>query len=60
MELNTGVYETLIYKALQEKLSKLDPATYKIGKGAIDLAESPKLLSNYLSKILNRILSDDE
>ena len=60
MELNPGVYETLIYKALQEKLSKLDPATYKIGKGAIDLAESPKLLSNYLSKILNRILSDDE
>ncbi|MBP9482314.1 MAG: DUF3427 domain-containing protein [Parabacteroides sp.] len=59
MELTTGIYETLIYKALQDKLINLNPLKYHSFTDSIDEAEAPKLIANYISKILHRILSDD-
>ena len=46
MELTTGIYETLIYKALQDKLSNLNPLKYHSFTDSIDEAEAPKLIAN--------------
>lgn len=58
MDLKTGIYETLIYQSLAKKLQSL-PSNYIGLRLDIDAAEAPKLLTNYVSKILSGILSDD-
>ena len=51
MELFTGVYETLISKAIQQKLSSFSSDKYFIKKNGMDSAESPKMLAEYLAAI---------
>ena len=57
MELKSGIYETLIYEALKKKLESLSDKY--IFKDSIDSGEAPKLLTNYIAKIINSLLSDD-
>lgn len=52
MELFTGVYETLINKAIQQKLSSFSSDKYFIKKNGLDSAESSKMLAEYLAVIL--------
>lgn len=58
MELKTGIYETLIYRSLAKKLQSL-PSNYIGLRLDIDAAEAPKLLTNYVSRLLSGILGDD-
>ncbi len=57
MELKSGIYETLIYEALKKKLESLSDKY--VFKDSIDSGEAPKLLTNYIAKIINSLLSDD-
>lgn len=57
MELKTGIYETLIYEALRKKLGTLSDKY--IFTESIDNGEAPKMLTNYIAKIINSLLSDD-
>ncbi len=57
MELKTGIYETLIYEALKRKLEALSDRY--VFTDSIDSGEAPKLLTNYVAKIINSLLSDD-
>ncbi len=57
MELKSGIYESLIYEALKKKLEDLSDKY--IFTDSIDLGEAPKLLTNYVAKIINSLLSDD-
>ncbi len=59
MELKTGIYETLICKALEKKLQML-PKNYVGLQLAVDSAEAPRLLTHYISEILSQILGDDK
>lgn len=59
MELNTGIYETLIYEALDKKLQMM-PKNYVSLRLDIDTAEAPKLLAHYVSGIISQILGDDK
>lgn len=59
MELRTGIYETLIYQALERQINNL-PDNIKGLKLDIDTAEAPKLLTGYVSNIIIRMLSDDD
>lgn len=58
MELNSGVYESLISKAIQDKLSEFPESHYLIQKENIDSAESYKMLSEYLTEIVSGILKN--
>ena len=60
MELSTGIYESLIYEALKKKLDALNKSQYAVNTLSIDSAEVPRLLTNYISKILSRLLTDDK
>ena len=60
MDLSTGIYENLIYEALQRKLAAINKSQYAINTLSIDSAEAPRLLTNYISKILSRLLTDDK
>ena len=60
MELSTGIYESLIYEALKKKLHALNKSQYAVNTLSIDSAEVPRLLTNYISKILSRLLTDDK
>ena len=57
MELKSGIYETLIYEALKRKLETL--ADRYVFTDSIDSGEAPKLLTNYVARIINGLLSDD-
>ena len=57
MELKSGIYESLIYEALKRKLEALSDK-YVFTEN-IDSGEAPKLLTNYIAKIINSLLSDD-
>ena len=57
MELKSGIYETLIYEALKRKLEALSDKY--VFTDSIDSGEAPKLLTNYIAKIINSLLSDD-
>lgn len=59
MSLSTGIYETLICKALEKKLSQLPDNLHTL-KLPIDSAEAPKLLTNYLANIIHQMLGDDK
>lgn len=58
MDLKTGIYETLIYQSLAKKLQML-PSNYIGLRLDIDAAEAPKLLTNYISRLLSSILGDN-
>lgn len=60
MDLSTGIYENLIYEALQRKLAAINKSQYAINTLSIDSAEAPRLLTNYISRILSRLLTDDK
>ena len=57
MELKSGIYESLIYEALKRKLETLSDKF--VFTDSIDSGEAPKLLTNYVAKIINSLLSDD-
>ena len=57
MELKSGIYESLIYEALKKKLETLSDKY--VFTDSIDSGEAPKLLTNYIAKIINSLLSDD-
>ena len=57
MELKSGIYESLIYEALKKKLDALSDKY--VFTDSIDSGEAPKLLTNYVAKIINSLLSDD-
>ena len=57
MELKSGIYESLIYEALKRKLETLSDKY--VFTDSIDSGEAPRLLTNYVSRIINNILSDD-
>ncbi len=57
MELKSGIYESLIYRALKKKLETLSDKY--IFKDSIDSGEASKLLTNYIAKIINNLLSDE-
>ena len=57
MKLKSGIYESLIYEALKRKLEALSDKY--VFKDSIDSGEAPKLLTNYVAKIINSLLSDD-
>lgn len=59
MELKTGIYETLICRALEKKL-RMMPKNYVGLQLDIDTAEAPRLLTHYISGILAQILDDDK
>ena len=46
MELKSGIYESLIYEALKEKLETL--SNKYVFKDSIDSGEAPQLLTNYV------------
>ena len=56
--IDTGVYETLISKAIQEKLQSFPENEYLIQEEDIDSAESYKMLTEYLTEIVSKILKD--
>ena len=53
MELKSGIYESLIYAALKRKLEALSDKY--VFTDSIDSGEAPKLLTNYIAKIINSI-----
>ena len=57
MELKSGIYESLIYETLKNKLEILSDKY--VFTDSIDSGEAPKLLTNYVSNIINSLLSDD-
>ena len=57
MEIQSGIYETLIYEALKKKLESL--SNKYVFTDSIDSSEAPRLLTNYVSKIINSLLTDD-
>ena len=57
MELKSGIYESLIFEALKKKLETLTDRY--VFTDSIDTGEAPKLLTNYISRIINSLLSDD-
>ena len=50
MELKSGIYESLIYEALKRKLVALSDKY--VFTDSIDSGEAPKLLTNYIARIL--------
>ena len=55
--LKSGIYESLIYEALKKKLESMSDKY--VFTDSIDSGEAPKLLTNYVAKIINSLLSDD-
>jgi len=55
MELKSGIYETLIYEALKKKLEALSDKY--VFTDSIDSGEAPKLLTNYIAKIIRIVFS---
>lgn len=56
MEITTGVYETLISQAIEEKLKNFSEEKFLITKSDIDSAESYKMLANYLAEVVAQVL----
>lgn len=56
MEIVPGVYETLISRAIEDKLSGYPSDQYLIKKEDIDSADSYQMLAQYLSEIVSNIL----
>ena len=54
MELKSGIYESLIYETLKNKLEILSDKY--VFTDSIDSGEAPKLLTNYVSNIINSLL----
>lgn len=58
MELTTGVYETLISEAIEERLKEKSAEGCYIAKEKIDSADSNTFFANYLAEIVSGILKD--
>lgn len=58
MELIPGVYETLVSSAIEKKLAELPNDKFLVKKIDIDSAESYKMLSDYLARVVCEILKD--
>lgn len=56
MEIVPGVYETLISKAIEDKLRSLPKNQYLVKKEDIDSADSYKILADYLAEVVANIL----
>ncbi len=52
-----GIYEQLISKIIELKLKNVDINRFFIKDSIIDKSEAAKLLSQYLSEVINRALS---
>lgn len=58
MELIQGVYETLINKAIQDKLNQLNPANALVAKESIDSSSSNEWLAKYLAGTVSVVLQE--
>ena len=56
MEIVPGVYETLISKAIEERLRSFPNNQYLVKKEDIDSADSYKILADYLAEVVANIL----
>ena len=56
MEIVPGVYESLISKAIEDKLNTLPENDFLVKKENIDSADSYKMLANYLAEVVGGIL----
>ena len=59
MQLRPGIYETLIYNALKQKIDEL-PSIYHVNEMPIDSAEAPRVLTDYVAELLELLLGDDK
>ena len=56
MRLSSGLYEQLIDELMRRELNALDPTQWSWDQEAIDAAESPIILSQYLERVIRRVL----
>lgn len=56
MRLSSGLYEQLIDELMRRELNDLDPTRWSWDQEAIDAAESPTILSQYLERVIRRAL----
>ena len=56
MRLSSGLYEQLINELMRRELNDLDPTRWSWDQEAIDAAESPTILSQYLERVIRRTL----
>lgn len=54
MRLSSGLYEQLIDELMRRELNALDPTQWSWDQEAIDAAESPTILSQYLERVIRR------
>ncbi len=58
MELLPGVYETLINKAIEERISRINASHNYVERSQIDRASSSGWLANYLAQVVTVILQE--
>lgn len=58
MQLNEGIYESIINNALENKLNQMDKKQYFISKIPVDKAEASKLISDYVSRLMVYVLNE--
>jgi len=56
LRLSSGLYEQLIDELMRRELNALDPTQWSWDQEAIDAAESPIILSQYLERVIRRVL----
>ena len=56
LRLSSGLYEQLIDELMRRELNDLDPTRWSWDQEAIDAAESPTILSQYLERVIRRAL----
>lgn len=54
MRFSSGLYEQLIDELMRRELNALDPTQWSWDQEAIDAAESPTILSQYLERVIRR------
>jgi superfamily II DNA or RNA helicase/HKD family nuclease len=54
LRLSSGLYEQLIDELMRRELNALDPTQWSWDQEAIDAAESPTILSQYLERVIRR------
>lgn len=58
MKIAPGVYETLISRAIEERLAQFPPDKYYVSKDDIDSAESYKMMAAHLAAVVAEVLKD--
>jgi len=56
LRLSSGLYEQLIDELMRRELNDIDPTRWSWDQEAIDAAESPTILSQYLERVIRRAL----